>query len=92
MAYDILKGLESGGRLGSCSIALKGEGIAGGRAFVFGRDIVSVDRQKVTFRGGETGQEALTLPLEEIQEIESGGRTVFRKGRRIERVYPKKRH
>lgn len=90
MVYDVLKRLESGGRLDKCSIALFRKDVAGGKMFIFGRDLVKIDRSCVTFMGGETGQEELTVPLEAIRQVESEGRALFRRKGRIEKVYPRR--
>ena len=91
MVYGILRKLESEGRLRKCSIALFRKDVKGRKEFIFGRDIVDIDRSCVSFLGGECGQERHTGPREAIREVESGGRAVFRRKKRIERVYPKKR-
>lgn len=88
MVRGILRKLESEGRMGGCSLSYDR---GGARMTVFGRDIIRIGRSSVTFLGGETGREEFSIPLEAIREIEAGGRTLFRKKKRIERVYPRGR-
>lgn len=90
MVYGILRRLESEGSLGKCSISLSRKDVAGGKDFIFGRDIVSMDRSCIIVTGGETGHEEARVPLERIKEIESEGRVIFRRKGRIEKVYPRR--
>ncbi len=92
MVYGILRKLESESRLSQCSLALFREDVVNKREFIFGRDITGIDRSCVVFTGGETGREEFSIPLESIRQIEVDGRTVFRRKRKIEKIYPRKRH
>jgi len=89
MLYDILNRLKKSGRLYSCSITIYHPGAVGNRRFLFGREIVDFSASGIRFRGGETGYEEFTVPLEDVLTVESGGAVVFRKKPRIEKVYPR---
>ena len=87
MAYDILKGMEREGSLNGCFMSMSEKSQS---RSVFGKDIISVDRSKTVFLGGETGQERMEAPLDSILEISVGGTVIFRRKKRIEKVYPRK--
>jgi uncharacterized protein (UPF0248 family) len=89
MVYNILNKLLVEGRLKSCSITVSQKDVVGGRKMIFGRDISRVTRSSIEYLGGETGYEKLSAPLNSVLEIEVDGRTVFRKKKRIEKIYPR---
>jgi hypothetical protein len=89
MAYDLLSKLKADGTLGGCSITISDNYSLRGRRTIFGRDITGFTRSSIELKGGETGNERLTVPIESIHEIKVGRITVFRKKKRIERIYPR---
>ena len=89
MAHSILNKLRSEGKLGSCSIIISDEGSLRKRRTVFGRDVTGLSRSSIEFRGGETGHERTAIPIDSVEEIECDGTVLFRKKRRIDRIYPR---
>jgi hypothetical protein len=89
MIYEILLRLKREKKLYSCSMTIHKPGAVKNKRFLFGREIVGFNMSGIRFRGGETGYEVLTVPLEDVLEIESGGRMVFKRKPRIKKVYPR---
>jgi uncharacterized protein (UPF0248 family) len=89
MIYDILVKLKQNKQLYSCSITVFHPGAVNNKRFIFGREIVDFNTSAIRFRGGETGYEEFTVPLEDVMSVESGGKTVFKRKPRIKRVYPR---
>ena len=89
MAYDVLSKLKREGILGGCSILVSDDSSPRGSRRIFGRDITAVSLSCISFKGGETGHESLSAPINSVLEIESGGRVIYRKKKRIERIYPR---
>jgi hypothetical protein len=88
MAYDVLNRLKAG-MLRHCSIVVSDKNALRKHRTLFGRDITSITRSGIEFRGGETDHEKLAVPMESVEEIELKGRTVYRKKKRIKRIYPR---
>ena len=89
MPYDMLRRLFMEGRLKDCSITFMHEHSANGRKTIHGRDITGVKRSGIEYLGGESGREKLTADLNSITGIEFECRPVFRKKKRIEKIYPR---
>ena len=89
MVYDMLKRLAAEGRLKDCSITVIHSHSADGRKTIHGRDILEVRRSGIEYAGGEAGRERLKAPLDSVLGIEFRCRPVYRKKKRIERVYPR---
>jgi hypothetical protein len=89
MAYGLLNRLKAEGKLGACSILVSDESALRKHRTLFGRDINRVTRSYIEFRSGETGHEKLAVPMESVEEIELKGRTIYRKKKRIKRIYPR---
>jgi len=89
MAYDVLSRLKAEGRLFDCVIEVADKGSPSGRKAVFGKDIIELGRSRIVFLGGETGNEKLAAPMEAVQEIFCSDKVIWRKKRRIERIYPR---
>jgi uncharacterized protein (UPF0248 family) len=89
MVYDILAGLKKNRRLLESLLVLADRSSLDGKKRIPGSLIREVQRSFIVIESGETGQEAERVPLDKIMEIRSGGRILFRKGRRIERIYPR---
>jgi uncharacterized protein (UPF0248 family) len=89
MVYDMLKRLVSEGRLSECSITVIHRHSANGRKTIHGRDIVDVSRAWIEYMGGEAGRERLKAPLDAVLGIEFNCKPIFRRKKRIERVYPR---
>ena len=89
MIYDILLKLKKENKLYSCSMTVFHRGAVHDRRFVFGREVTGFNLTRISFRGGETGYESFTVPLEDVLSVESEGRTVFKRKPRIKRVYPR---
>ena len=89
MAYDFLNRLKADGMLRQCSIVVSDKNALRKHRTLFGRDITSITRSGIEFRGGETGHEKLAVPMESVEEIELKGRAVYRKKKRIKRIYPR---
>ena len=89
MAYGVLKRLESGRKLGRCLITLSRKDTAGKREYVHGGSITSISRSRIFFAAGEAGREEFSAPLESVLEITLDGRVLFRKKKRIEKIYPR---
>jgi len=89
MTYDVLIKLKAQGLLDGCSIAVSDKDSMRRHRTILGRDIARVTRSSIEFRGGETGHEILSVPIESILEIEYGGKVIYRKKKRIERIYPR---
>ena len=89
MVYSVLNKLLAEGRLKLCSITVFHKGAIGNRKTVFGREISRITRSRIEYIGGESGYEKLGIPLESVMEIEVDGKTVFRKKKRIKKIYPR---
>jgi uncharacterized protein (UPF0248 family) len=89
MVFDVLNRLKAEGSLKGCSITVSDKNALRKHRTLFGRDISRITRSGIEFRGGETGHERLSIPMESVQEIRTGARTVYRKKKRIERIYPR---
>ncbi len=89
MIYDILLNLKQNEKLYSCSITVFHPGAINNRSFIFGREIVDFNMSSIRFRGGETGYEEFNVPMEDVLQIESEGKTVFKRKPRIKKVYPR---
>ncbi|MCX6814307.1 MAG: hypothetical protein NTY20_01485 [Candidatus Aenigmarchaeota archaeon] len=89
MAYDVLNRLKADGMLRHCSIVVSDKNALRKHKTLFGRDISGFTRLCIQFRGGETHQEILSVPMESVQEIRLGKKAVFAKKKRIERIYPR---
>lgn len=89
MVYDVLNRLKRNKKLYSCSMTVSRPEAVDKRGFVFGREIVDFNASCIIIRGGETGYEEFSVPLEDVLTIESEGRVVFRRKPRIEKVYPR---
>ncbi len=89
MIYDILLKLKQNKKLYSCSITVFHAGAINNRRFVFGREILDFNMSGIRFRGGETGYEEFTVPMEDVLSVESEGKTVFKRKPRIKKVYPR---
>lgn len=89
MVFNVLTRLKHGNKIRSCAITVSNPGAINGRNFVFGRDIVNFNKSAIRFRGGETGYEEFTVPLDDVISVESGGKIIFRKRPKIDKVYPR---
>ena len=89
MIYEILLNLKKSKRLYSSSMTIHHKGAVNDKRFIFGREVIGFNTSVIRFRGGETGYEELSVPLEDVIEIESGGKVVFRRKPRIKKVYPR---
>ena len=89
MIYEIMLNLKKSEHLYSCSMTIHHPGAINNRRFIFGREIVGFNTSVIRFRGGETGYEEFSVPLEDVIEIESEGKVVFRRKPRIKKVYPR---
>lgn len=89
MIHEILLKLKQSGRLNSCSMTVYHRDAIGNKRFVFGREIIDFNLSGIRIRGGETGYESSTVPLENVLSVESEGRTVFKRKPRIKQVYPR---
>ena len=89
MVYDVLNKLRQEKKLYSCSMTVSESGAVNGKRFVFGREITDFNKHHIRFRGGETGYEEFTMPLERVLQIESEGRVVFKRKPRIKTFYPR---
>jgi hypothetical protein len=89
MAFDVLNRLKADKSLRSCSIIISDKDSQRGHRTVFGRDITGFTRSSIELKGGETGNERLSIRMESVQEIRVGRTAVYRKKKRIERVYPR---
>jgi hypothetical protein len=83
MVYDILVKLLQSDSLRDKTIVMKDNNIITGGA------VFEVTRSEIKFYGGESGQEVFTEPIEKITEIRQNESVVFRRKRRIEKVYPR---
>lgn len=89
MAYDVLRKLERTGKLVHSLLLVADRNSLDGKRRVPGSLVREVQRSFISIDSGETGHETLRIPLDRIIEIRSGRRIVFRKGKRIERIYPR---
>jgi hypothetical protein len=89
MAYSVLAKLKAEDSLRSCSITVSDRDSLRRHRTLFGRDITGFTRSSVEVKGGETGHENLSVSMESILEIKVGRRTVYRKKKRIVRIYPR---
>jgi len=89
MAYDLLSKLKADGTLCSCSIVVSDKDSLRNSRTVFGRDIKRITTSRIELLGGETGQETLSVPMDSVQEIRLKSQVLYRKKKRIERIYPR---
>jgi hypothetical protein len=89
MAYDVLSKLKAEGRLFDCVIEVADESLPGKKKAVFGKDVIELSRSNILFLGGETGHERISVPIESVLEIFCSDKVLFRKKRRIDRIYPR---
>ena len=89
MVYDLLRRLISDGRLADCSITIAHMSSADKKRTILGRDVLDVRKDGIQYNGGETGQEAFSVPLKSIIGIELGGKVLYRRRQRIEKIYPR---
>lgn len=89
MVYNILSGLERQNKLYVSSLTISKKGTINNKAFLFGREITSYNSSGIKYRGGESGYEELTIPIEDVLEIVCEGKTVFKKRPRIKKVNPR---
>ena len=59
------------------------------KTIVTGGSIFEVNRSHVSFRGGESNCEEFSLPIEKIAEIRQNENVVFKRKKRIEKIYPR---
>ena len=86
---NVLKRIADEGKLKDCSIMVSVRGTGAESGMIYGRDVTGLTRSCIEHAGGESGYEKLATLLERILEIELDGRVVFRKKKRIERIYPR---
>jgi len=89
MAYSVLAKLKAEGPLRNCSITVSDRDSLRRHKTFFGRDITRITRSGIEFRGGETGHEKLAVPMESVVQIELYGKILYRKKKRIKRIYPR---
>lgn len=90
MVFDVLSKLKQSGRLKNCVITISDKDAARDKKYVYGRDVLGINRSFVTFKGGETGYEELVAPLEKVLEIRVNGKSVWKRKKQIKRIYPRK--
>ena len=89
MPYDILNRLAIQGKLQDCSITFIHKNSADKKKTIQGRDITEVSRSGIEYSGGEAGKEHFRLSFDLILGIELNGKPIFRKAKRVERIYPR---
>ena len=90
MVFNVLKKLESEGRLGQSMIYVSDTmGFSGVRT-ILGSEVTRVSNRFVEFMGGESLYEKSRVPLEFITEIFLEGRRVFVSKKKIKRIYFRK--
>ncbi len=89
MAYDILRRLMSDKRKARYSVTVSHIMSSDGMRTIPGDSISGLTRKSIEYRGGESGQEIMTVPLKDIMSIEMNGAEVYHKKKRIERIYPR---
>ena len=83
MVYDILNRLLQEDKLRDKTIILSDKTIIpGGRIF-------EINRSSVKYYGGESNQEEFSIPIEKIMEIRQNERIIFKRKKRIEKIYPR---
>jgi len=89
MAYDLFIRMKVDGSLMNCSITVSDRDSLRKHTTIFGRDITGFTRSSIELRGGETGHERISIPMESVQEIRLRSQVLYRKKKRIERIYPR---
>ena len=89
MVYDILVALEKSGDLMKSFLLVADRNSLDGKKRLQGSLVRNVQRSFLAIDSGVAGNEEARIPLDKVIEIRSGGRTLFRKGERIERIYPR---
>jgi hypothetical protein len=83
MVYDILNRLIKTDNLRDKIIVFEsGSVIAGG-------SVSGLNRSRISYYGGESGQEMLTVPLDIIVEIRHNEIVIFRGKKRVQKIYPR---
>lgn len=83
MAYDILMRLIQSDSLRGKTIVLKD------RSIITGGSIIEVNRSEIRYLGGESNIEELTVPIERVMEIRSNHNLLYRRKKKIDRIYPR---
>ena len=83
MVYDVLNRLMQSDSLRDKIIVLKDKSV------ILGGSIFDVTRSHINFYGGESNCEELTMPIENITEIRQNERVIFKRKKRVEKVYPR---
>jgi hypothetical protein len=89
MVYHLLKKMQANGSLKECSITIAHKASVDKTRTVLGRDITNIRMNGIEYHGGEATHEKFTVPLKSILGVELGGRQVYRKKKRVERIYPR---
>ncbi|RLJ10214.1 MAG: hypothetical protein DRP15_00715 [Candidatus Aenigmatarchaeota archaeon] len=88
--HETLKRLVKTGRIKECAITIVHNGSVTKRGTIYGRDIVGVDRKSIRYLGGEAIYEEISVPLDNILEIRTKDRIIWKKKKRIKRKQMKK--
>jgi len=83
MVYDFLNRLFREGELKDKTIVFSD------RSIITGGTVSDVNRSEIIYYGGESGHELLTRSIEKISEIRQNEALIYRRKRRIEKIYPR---
>jgi hypothetical protein len=83
MVYDIINRLLQSDSLRDKTLILKDKTI------VTGGTIFDLTRSEIKYLGGESNMEEFTIPLEEIKEIRRNHHIIFKRKKRIDKIYPR---
>ena len=83
MVYDVLVKLSQTDSLRDKTIVMKDNSIIAGGA------VSEVTRSEIKYRGGESGQEVLTEPIDKVIEIRQNESVIYKRKKHIEKVYPR---
>jgi hypothetical protein len=90
MVYRILSRLGSRGMLSDTVISIPDESAPGKTRTVLGGEVIRITRSLLEYRGGESGYETFTSPLDSVLRVSFQGRTLFLRKKRIERIFPRR--
>ncbi len=83
MVYDILHGFLKNDAIRDKIIVFSDKSI------VTGGSVIEINRSYIKFYGGESSYEEFEVPLENIVEIRKNEKVIFRKKKRIQKIYPR---
>ena len=90
MAFQVLARIEGSSGLAGCEITVSDGELPGGRRTILGGSVTRITRSFIEYRGGESGYETFTVPLDSVMRVALRGRTLFLRKKRVDRILPRR--